>query len=102
MVFPRVGDNLPRHPSPLYQAAMEGVLLFLILWFYSARPRPRSAVSGVFLVGYGCFRFIAEYFRAPDKGIFGLSETISMGQWLSLPMILVGVFLLVKCYRKTE
>ncbi|MDR1163920.1 MAG: prolipoprotein diacylglyceryl transferase [Candidatus Accumulibacter sp.] len=100
MIFPRAGDALPRHPSQLYQALMEGVLLFVVLWIFSARERPRGAVSGAFLVGYGVFRFVAEYFRAPDDGIFGVSEAISMGQWLSLPMILAGVLLLFVAYRK--
>ena len=86
MVFPQV-DMLPRHPSPLYQAAGEGLLLFILLWWYSARQRPRGAVSGVFLIGYGMFRFLAEFFREPDHGIFGQSYIVSMGQWLSLPMI---------------
>ena len=99
MVFPQV-DNLPRHPSQLYQAGLEGVLLFVILWIYSSGTRPRGAVSGVFLIGYGCFRFIAEFFRTPDDGIFGLSEVISMGQWLSLPMILIGVAMLAGSYRR--
>lgn len=99
MVFPRV-DDLPRHPSQLYQAGLEGLLLFVLLWVYSGRTRPRGAVSGVFLIGYGSFRFLAEYFRTPDEGIFGLSEVISMGQWLSLPMLLAGVALLALAYRK--
>jgi len=98
MVFPHV-DNLPRHPSQLYQAGLEGVLLFVLLWAFSRHERPRAAVSGAFLVGYGCFRFIAEYFRTPDDGIFGLSEVISMGQWLSLPMILTGIAMLAWAYR---
>lgn len=99
MVFPQV-DNLPRHPSQLYQAGLEGVLLFFILWFFSRGVRARGAVSGVFLIGYGSLRFIAEFFRTPDDGIFGLSEVISMGQWLSLPMILVGVAMFVWSSRK--
>ncbi|MEI7612471.1 MAG: prolipoprotein diacylglyceryl transferase [Betaproteobacteria bacterium] len=99
MIFPQI-DLLPRHPSQLYQAGMEGVLLFIVLWFFSAGIRPRGAVSGAFLVGYGCFRFIAEYFRTPDEGIFGLSEVISMGQWLSLPMILAGAIMLAWSYRR--
>lgn len=94
MVFPQAGDLLPRHPSQLYQAGLEGVALFVILWLYSRHPRPRGAVSGVFLVGYGVFRFIAEYFRSPDDGIFGQSEIISMGQWLSLPMVVIGLMML--------
>jgi phosphatidylglycerol:prolipoprotein diacylglycerol transferase len=99
MIFPNAGDFSPRHPSQLYQALMEGLLLFVLLWIFSAPPRPRGAVSGAFLVGYGFFRFIAEYFRAPDDGIFGVSEVVSMGQWLSLPMLFVGVFLLLRAYR---
>ena len=99
MVFPQV-DHLPRHPSQLYQAGLEGVLLFIILWFFSRGARARGAVSGMFLIGYGCLRFIAEFFRTPDDGIFGLSEVISMGQWLSLPMILIGVALLVWSSRR--
>jgi phosphatidylglycerol:prolipoprotein diacylglycerol transferase len=71
-------------------------LLFLLLWIYSARRRSLGAVSGMFLVGYGVMRFLAEYFREPDHGIFGLSYTVSMGQWLSLPMILLGLWLLRK------
>ena len=93
MVFPRV-DALPRHPSPLYQAAGEGLLLFVILWVYSARQRRRAQVSGLFLLGYGVLRFLAEFFREPDHGIFGQSYVVSMGQWLSLPMILLGLWLL--------
>jgi phosphatidylglycerol:prolipoprotein diacylglycerol transferase len=93
MVFPLV-DPLPRHPSPLYQAAGEGLLLFVILWLFSTRRRKVGAVSGMFLVGYGTLRFLAEYFREPDHGIFGLSYVVSMGQWLSLPMVLFGLWLL--------
>jgi phosphatidylglycerol---prolipoprotein diacylglyceryl transferase len=93
MVFPQV-DNQPRHPSPLYQAAGEGLLLFILLWWFSSRQRSRGAVSGLFLIGYGVLRFVAEYFREPDAGIFGHSYTISMGQWLSLPMIAVGLLLM--------
>ena len=100
MVFPQV-DAQPRHPSQLYQFAGEGVLLFLLLWFYSARPRPRMAVSGLFLIGYGALRFLAEYFREPDAGIFGLSYSVSMGQWLSLPMIAIGIYLFIRA-RKTS
>ncbi|MEI7432277.1 MAG: prolipoprotein diacylglyceryl transferase, partial [Betaproteobacteria bacterium] len=99
MVFPHV-DALPRHPSQLYQAGMEGILLFIALWIFSGSSRPRGAVSGMFLVGYGSFRFLAEYFRTPDAGIFGLSDVISMGQWLSLPMILLGMVMLGWAYRR--
>jgi phosphatidylglycerol:prolipoprotein diacylglycerol transferase len=93
MVFPHV-DWLPRHPSPLYQAAGEGLLLFIILWLYSSRQRNLGQVSGMFLLGYGVLRFLAEFFREPDHGIFGLSYTVSMGQWLSLPMAIFGLWLL--------
>lgn len=98
MIFPRV-DSLPRHPSQLYQAALEGVLLFVILRIYAARSRPCGAVSGVFLIGYGILRFFAEYFRSPDLGIFGHSEVISMGQWLSLPMVIAGALLLLRAHK---
>ena len=99
MVFPQV-DTLPRHPSQLYQAGLEGLLLFVVLWLFARGARARGAVSGVFLVGYGSLRFVAEFFRTPDAGIFGLSEVISMGQWLSLPMVAVGVAMLVLSSRK--
>ena len=100
MVFPQAGDLQPRHPSQLYHVGLEGIALFLILWLYSSKARPRSAISGVFLIGYGAFRFITEFFREPDHGIFGQSYTISMGQWLSLPMIAIGIAMLVLAYRK--
>jgi phosphatidylglycerol:prolipoprotein diacylglycerol transferase len=99
MVFPWV-DNLPRHPSQLYQASLEGLALFFILWLYSSRQRPRGAVSGVFLIGYGCLRWSAEYFRSPDAGIFGLSYAVSMGQWLSLPMIVGGILFVMYADRQ--
>ena len=101
MIFPRV-DLLPRHPSQLYEAGMEGLLLFALLWWYAARPRPRAAVSGVFLIGYGVFRWLGEYFREPDAGIFGQSYSISMGQWLSLPMILIGLVIGFIAYQRKE
>ena len=99
MIFPHV-DMIPRHPSQLYEAALEGVMLFTLLWFYSSRPRPRMAVSGVFLIGYGLARFTVEFFRQPDadKG-FILFDWMTMGQILSSPMILGGLFLLLLAYR---
>jgi phosphatidylglycerol:prolipoprotein diacylglycerol transferase len=93
MIFPHV-DFQPRHPVQLYHAALEGMALFVILWIYSKKTRPTGAVSGMFLLGYGIFRYAVEFFREPDAGIFGLSYTVSMGQWLSLPMIAAGFFLL--------
>jgi phosphatidylglycerol:prolipoprotein diacylglycerol transferase len=98
MIFPQA-DAVPRHPSQLYQAGLEGLLLFLLLWTYSSRRHPVGAVSGAFLIGYGVFRSIGEFFRSPDAGIFGQSYTVSMGQWLSLPMILIGVWLIWRAYR---
>jgi phosphatidylglycerol:prolipoprotein diacylglycerol transferase len=95
MVFPFV-DALPRHPSQLYQALGEGLLLFLLLWWYSGKQRARGTVSALFLIGYGSARWIGEYFREPDLGVFGQSYLVSMGQWLSLPMIVVGLFLFVR------
>jgi phosphatidylglycerol:prolipoprotein diacylglycerol transferase len=70
------------------------------LWLYSGQTRPRGAVSGVFLIGYGVLRWIAEYFRSPDEGIFGFSYTVSMGQWLSLPMIVAGIIFVVVANRQ--
>lgn len=100
MVFPQAGDVEPRHPSQLYHVGLEGLALFAILWLYSRQQRPRGAASGVFLIGYGTFRFVTEFFREPDHGIFGQSYTVSMGQWLSLPMVAAGVALLLLAYRK--
>ncbi|MEQ1914563.1 MAG: prolipoprotein diacylglyceryl transferase [Sideroxydans sp.] len=101
MVFPQV-DSLPRHASQLYEFALEGVLFFILLWWYSSKPRPVGAVSGLFLIGYGSFRFIAEFARNPDDGIFGLMTfNISMGQWLSLPMVLIGIWMMRTSLRRT-
>ncbi|MBS1155384.1 MAG: prolipoprotein diacylglyceryl transferase [Proteobacteria bacterium] len=86
--------GLPRHASQLYQFALEGVLLFIILWLYARKPRKTGQVSAVFLLGYGCFRFIAEFAREPDDFLGLLAMNFSMGQWLSLPMILIGLHLL--------
>jgi phosphatidylglycerol:prolipoprotein diacylglycerol transferase len=99
MVFPNV-DNLPRHPSQLYEFALEGVALFLLLRVYSMKPRPRGAISGMFLIGYGCFRFIVEFTREPDSYLGVLALGLTMGQWLSLPMIAVGIGLVAWAYRR--
>ena len=94
MVFPRV-DSLPRHPSQLYEFALEGVVLFVLMWLYARKPRPAGAVTGLFMIGYGSFRFLVEFTRNPDDGIFGLMTFgISMGQWLSLPMVIAGIALM--------
>ncbi len=101
MWFPQVDATMvARHPSQLYQFAMEGMLLFLILWIYARKPRPVRAVSAVFLIGYGSFRFLAEFTREPDSFLGLLSFGMSMGQWLSLPMILAGIALFVMANRK--
>jgi phosphatidylglycerol:prolipoprotein diacylglycerol transferase len=99
MIWPNV-DTLPRHPSPIYQALVDGVLLFLIVWLYARKPRPTMAVSGVFALGYGCARFFTEYFRIPDYTVSFAGITISAGQMLSLPMIALGIVLLLLAYKK--
>ncbi|MHB8666952.1 MAG: prolipoprotein diacylglyceryl transferase [Burkholderiales bacterium] len=99
MVFRGAGP-LPRHPSQLYEFGLEGVLLFAILWLYSAKPRPRGAVSAMFLIGYGTLRFIAEFFREPDDFLGFLAFHLTMGQWLSLPMIIAGIVMLAWALRK--
>jgi phosphatidylglycerol:prolipoprotein diacylglycerol transferase len=99
MIWPNV-DQLPRHPSPIYQALVDGVLLFIVLWLYARKPRPRLAVSGVFALGYGCARFFTEYFRIPDYEVHFAGVTISAGQMLSVPMIVLGLALLIIAYRR--
>jgi phosphatidylglycerol:prolipoprotein diacylglycerol transferase len=94
MVFPQSGSSVPRHPSQLYQFALEGLLLFAVLWWFSRRPRPEGMVSGLFLVGYGVLRFTAEYFREPDDYLGLLALNMSMGQWLCVPMVLLGLALM--------
>ncbi len=91
MVFPQSGSDVARHPSQLYQFALEGLLLFVLLWLYGQRPLAMGKMSGAFLVGYGVFRFIAEYFREPDAFLGTLALGLSMGQWLCLPMIAGGI-----------
>ncbi|OOE97917.1 prolipoprotein diacylglyceryl transferase [Salinivibrio sp. IB643] len=99
MVFP-TGGPWPRHPSQLYEFALEGVALFVILNMYIKKPRPMGAVSGLFLAGYGTFRFTVEYFREPDAhlGLFG--DLLSMGQLLSLPMIVAGALMILWAYKR--
>jgi phosphatidylglycerol:prolipoprotein diacylglycerol transferase len=99
MVFPQAGDGIARHPSQLYQFALEGLALFALLWFFARTKRPAGAISGTFLAGYGAFRFIAEFAREPDSFLGLLSFGLSMGQWLSLPMVLAGAGLVIWAYR---
>lgn len=101
MIFPHV-DTLPRHPSQLYQFALEGILLFVILWVFARRPRPAGAVSGLFLSAYGLFRFVAEFTREPDEFLGVLSLGLTMGQWLSLPMIAIGIAMMHWAYSKRQ
>lgn len=102
MVFPKDALQLARHPSQLYQFALEGILLFAVLWWFSSRPRPTWAVSGLFSLGYGCLRFIAEFFREPDRHIgFEALGWLTRGQLLCIPMILLGIYLLTTAYRGT-
>lgn len=101
MIFPQSGDQLARHPSQLYQLAGEGILLGIILWMYAKHPRKTAQTSGVFLIGYGVFRFLVEFAREPDRFLGTLSLGLSMGQWLSLPMVFFGLYLLVRKDTKT-
>lgn len=99
MVFPN-GGLLPRHPSQLYEAFLEGLVLFAIVWWYSRKPRPWPSVSGVFLLGYACFRMLVEQFREPDAHLsFIAGGWLTMGQLLSMPMVLVGCWALIWAYR---
>jgi len=99
MVFPHAG-SAPRHPSQLYEFFLEGVVLFILLWWFSAKPKPRMAVSGLFLLGYGAFRFVVEFFRQPDIQIgFVAFGWMTKGQLLCIPMIILGLAFLILAYR---
>lgn len=101
MWFPQTDPQpLARHPSQLYEFGLEGITLFVILWIYARKPRPAGAVSGAFLIGYGCFRFLVEFTRQPDDFLGLLALGLSMGQWLSLPMILIGIAMMAWAYRQ--
>ncbi|MAD01997.1 prolipoprotein diacylglyceryl transferase [Pseudoalteromonas shioyasakiensis] len=100
-IFPTGGPE-PRHPSQLYEAFLEGLVLFLILQWFIKKPRPAGSVAGVFLLGYGVFRFIVEYFREPDAHLGLFAGVISMGQILSLPMVIGGLGLLIWAYKKPQ
>ena len=93
---------LPRHPSQLYQFALEGICLFVIVWIFSKKPRPAGQTAALFLGGYGLFRFIAEFARQPDDYLGLLTLGLSMGQWLSVPMIVLGVIGFVWFGRKNR
>ena len=98
IVFPAAGPE-PRHPSQLYQFALEGLALFVLVWLFSRQPRPTGAVGGLFLAGYGVFRFIVEFARQPDAHLGLNTLGLSQGQMLSIPMILLGLGLIVYAYK---
>ena len=101
MIFPNDPSQLPRHPSQLYQFALEGVALFAILYWYTRKPRPRLAPGALFLVCYGLFRFVVEFYRQPDSHIgFDAFGWLTRGQLLSLPMIAVGLAVMIYAYRR--
>ncbi|GDX85344.1 prolipoprotein diacylglyceryl transferase [Methylococcaceae bacterium] len=100
MIFPNGGD-LARHPSQLYEAFLEGFVLFVILWIYTQKPRPTMAATGLAVVGYGVFRFIIEFYRVPDAHLgYLVLDWVTMGQILSTPMIIVGAGLMVLAYKR--
>lgn len=93
MVFPMAGD-MPRHPSQLYELGLEGIVLFILVWWYAAKPRPAGCVSGVFLIGYSISRLTVECFRQPDSQLGFLAfNWLTMGQLLSIPMLIAGLLL---------
>jgi phosphatidylglycerol:prolipoprotein diacylglycerol transferase len=97
------GDQIARHPSSLYQFLTEGVLFFLILWWYSRKPRPLMGVSAVYMFCYGCFRFFTEFFRIPDAHLgFVALDWLTMGQILSLPMIIFGIIVFYIAHKKDK
>ena len=98
MIWPNV-DMQPRHPSPLYQALVDGVLAFILLWIYARKARPRLAVGAMYVLLYGCARFFTEYFREPDWTVYVFNLPVSAGQVLSVPMILFGLGALYFAYR---
>ncbi|KXS36457.1 MAG: phosphatidylglycerol:prolipoprotein diacylglycerol transferase [Idiomarina sp. T82-3] len=101
MIFPS-GGPVPRHPSQLYEAALEGLLLFALLWWFQRKPHGTGAVSGLFLLGYGIARFTVEFFREPDAHLGLLSLGMSMGQWLTIPMIILGIGLLIYAQKNSS
>jgi phosphatidylglycerol:prolipoprotein diacylglycerol transferase len=101
MVFPMV-DKIPRHPSQIYQLLGEGILLGVVLWMYSSKQHRVGQVSGLFLLGYGVCRFLAEYAREPDAFLGLLGFGLSMGQWLCVPMILFGFYLMTAFKSKPK
>lgn len=99
MIFPRAplvnGDMVPRHPSQLYEAVLEGLVLFAVLWILAQKPRPKGVILGTFLTLYGLFRFSVEFFRQPDPQLGFIGGVVTMGQILSIPMVLFGIAIIV-------
>jgi phosphatidylglycerol:prolipoprotein diacylglycerol transferase len=94
---------IARHPSQLYEAGLEGLLLFVILWWYTSTPRPRLAPTGLFLLLYGCGRFVVEWVRLPDANIgYLVGDWLTMGMLLTTPMIFVGAFMMIYAYRRNQ
>jgi phosphatidylglycerol:prolipoprotein diacylglycerol transferase len=101
MVFPN-GGPFPRHPSMLYEFFLEGILLFVILWWFTAKPRPMMAATGLFISGYGIFRFIVEFVRQPDAHMGYIAwGWLTQGQLLSVPLLIAGIFLITTAYRRS-
>ncbi|NKB47453.1 MAG: prolipoprotein diacylglyceryl transferase [Legionellales bacterium] len=99
MIFPHV-DEWPRHPSMLYEAILEGLILFVVIWWFSAKLKPRAAVTGLFLLTYGVLRFAVEFVREPDRHLGFLWSWVTMGQLLSIPMIIGGIGLMIWAYQR--
>jgi phosphatidylglycerol:prolipoprotein diacylglycerol transferase len=100
MLWP--GVEGPRHPSPIYQALVDGLLCFVIVWLFARKPRPRLAVGAMYTLLYGCARFFTEYFRVPDWERTIAGVTLSSGQILSVPMIVAGIIMLAWAYRNNS
>ncbi len=101
VIFPTDPSGMPRQPTQLYEFFLEGIVLFIILWLYSGKPRPRMAVSGLFLLCYGFFRFLVEFVRVPDAQLGYLAwGWVTMGQLLSIPMIVIGLIWIIRGYNK--
>ncbi|MBX9730242.1 MAG: prolipoprotein diacylglyceryl transferase, partial [Sphingomonas sp.] len=107
IIFPRTGDDIARHPSQLYEAGLEGVALFALLWYFFWRTKARydpGRLTGIALAGIGTARFIVEFFREPDEQLRAFAEStgLHMGQWLCLPMILGGAYLIATSKRRRQ
>lgn len=102
MVFPQTADGVARHPSQLYEMGLEGFVLFALVWLFARKPRPTGQISAVFLMGYGIFRFLVEFTREPDNYLGLLTGGLSMGQLLSIPMVLAGAIIFVWSAKRSN